>query len=125
MDRLLLLLFVALFQPCAASNNTTSDSTSRVSWVFEPDCGRGTVDLLYACLFTIFISTWTAQHLDIGPTFLRKFAFMCFGLVAPEAVAMIAINDYFKARILMKKIKDLGLQVSSNFVLNCSHQSTS
>jgi hypothetical protein len=36
-------------------------NNSRVGWVAEPE-GRGTAGLLYSCLFTIFLSTWTAYH---------------------------------------------------------------
>ena len=42
--------------------NTTS--TAKLTYVDEPD-GRGTVDLLWTCLGTVFLCTWTIQRLDI------------------------------------------------------------
>lgn len=42
---------------CATPNNTTN-------FVSFPDT-RGTLDILWSCLFTIFACTWTIQHLNI------------------------------------------------------------
>src|SRR5204862_325718 len=32
---------------------------------FHPPPIRGTMDILWSCLFTVFLCTWTAQHLNV------------------------------------------------------------
>lgn len=116
MDPFIHLVTFFLFQPCAAASNTTSDATSRRGWVSQPDSGRGTTDLLYACLFTILISTWTAMHLPVDfSEFYLKPVCMCGGLVAPEYISMVAINVHMRARQLFERVKELGPQVRMAF----------
>ena len=39
-----------------------------VTWQESPN-GRGTMDIIWSCLFTVFICVWTAVHLNVpAPT---------------------------------------------------------
>ncbi|KAF2488631.1 hypothetical protein BU16DRAFT_520362 [Lophium mytilinum] len=73
-------------------------------WRSEPD-GRGTASLLWSCIFTIFICTWSIIHIDVphpdrGWLFvpLEKCFYLGVGLVAPEIMSVLAIDDFFDTR---------------------------
>ncbi|KAI0707853.1 hypothetical protein C8Q76DRAFT_133316 [Earliella scabrosa] len=80
-----------------------------VSWQAEPQ-SRGTYTILTSCLSTLFISTWSALHLDIPESgkrgqsavmrFLDKLGWFAIGLLAPEYLLLLAFNQYMAARDL-------------------------
>lgn len=76
-------------------------NTTRVGWVAEPD-GRGTAGLVYSCLFTIFLSTWTAYHPDVKSTqakaFWDKVVSTAIFIFAPECLVWVAMNDWRHAK---------------------------
>lgn len=45
-------------------NTTCTAPTTRVNFVSSPDT-RGTLDILWSCVFTLIACTWTIQHLNI------------------------------------------------------------
>lgn len=82
--------------------NATIHTT--VGWVSDGDNKRSTISLLYNCLFTIFLCTWSAMHLNVPgekesqlQTFRRKCVWMLIGVLAPEYVAMSAIYEWHAA----------------------------
>ena len=84
-------------------HNTTTSAT--VGWVSDGDNSRSTITLLYNCLFTIFLCTWSAMHLNVPGQndtsfhiFLRKCRWMLGGVLAPEYVALMALNEWYNAR---------------------------
>ena len=91
------------------SNVQARNETLIHGWRSEPD-GRGTWSILWSCLATIFICTWSALHLDIPERhgrwylFLRNIRFMLLAAVAPEYILAISADTLFKARDLLKKI---------------------
>lgn len=83
--------------------NGASDP-GHIGWVAEPH-GRGTASLLYSCLFTIYICTWSAVHLNVpadgesSPAIvLRKLEWMVVAILAPEYAATNAFRDWTFAR---------------------------
>ena len=72
-------------------------------WIPEPP-GRGTWSIIWSCLATIFICTWSALHLDVpkrhGRWYLvfRKIRWMLVAVVAPEFVLAGAAENFFEAR---------------------------
>ena len=88
----------------ASTNNT------HVGWVSGPD-SRGTMGLLWSCLFTIFICTWSALHIDIPARddsnwkrFRLKFTYMAVAIVAPEYVTGVTVGDWLAVRKLRKSL---------------------
>lgn len=87
-------------------------------WV-STDCGRGTSDILWSCLATILLCVWTVIHLpvpeycgnsplskrqrivrsDVGPALIS--------VIAPEFLAISALNDLAHALQRKKSIKRL------------------
>jgi hypothetical protein len=70
--------------------NATGNAT--VSWQAQPTF-RGTWGILWACLATLLLCTWTAVHLNIPAPGKsekqpwRKIGWMIVGLLAPEIVS--------------------------------------
>ena len=71
-------------------------------WKPEPH-GRGTRSILWSCLATIFICSWSALHLRVpkchGQWYLyfRKFRYMALSILAPEVALCVAANNFFVA----------------------------
>lgn len=82
-------------------------------WVSEPP-GRGTWSILWSCLATMFICTWSALHLDVpkrhGRWFLifRKIGWMLIAATAPELVLYRCADNFFEARALLKHLRNRG-----------------
>ena len=80
-------------------------------WQADPS-GRGTWTILWTCLATIFICTWSALHLDIpkrhesGYLTLRKLSWMIIAAYAPEIVLYNAADSFFLAQQTSKYLKD-------------------
>ena len=97
------------------SNVQARNETLIHGWRSEPQ-GRGTWSILWSCLATIFISTWSALHLNVpkrhGRSYLlfRKIRWMLLAVVAPEAILAHSASHFFKARDLLKRISKGGNQ---------------
>jgi hypothetical protein len=83
-----------------------------VGWVSDGNNKRSTISLLYSCLFTIFLCTWSAMHLSVPSEsdsqlhiFLRKSKWMLVGVVAPEFIAAAAIQEMYAARMLTQSVR--------------------
>ena len=82
---------------------------AHVGWVPEPIV-RGTTSLVFSCISTIAICTWTALHLDV-PTdplkslFRYKLIIWVLVLLAPEVFPMAAFEDWHDAHALTKKMR--------------------
>ena len=98
----LLLFHLAVVSTASAANATSSGH--REGWQSQPD-GRGTFDILWASLFTIFLCTWTSLHLNVPSTnetylrqCLRKFRWMIQAIMGPEFIVAFATGQKVEAR---------------------------
>ena len=97
-------------------NATTSDLVH--GWV-STNCGRGTIDILWNSLFTIFLCVWTAIHPPIPcheqerPDSIKtkivrsKIGPSLMTLIAPEILSVVAIVELFEARWIAMKINKI------------------
>ncbi|KAG8533767.1 uncharacterized protein KY384_001508 [Bacidia gigantensis] len=106
-----LILFVLHLVVAAATNGTNPTNVSnatasgrRQGWVSQPD-GRGTFDILWSSLFTIFLCTWTSLHLNVPAPkekywqqCRRKFRWMLQAIMGPEFVVAFATGQKAEAR---------------------------
>ena len=85
----------------------------RHGWAPEPS-GRGTWSILWSCLATIFICTWSALHLDVPNhhgrwyLFFRKLGWMLIAATAPEIVLYNAADNFFESRDLLRHLRNQG-----------------
>lgn len=85
----------------------------RHGWAPEPS-GRGTWSILWSCLATIFICTWSALHLDVPKKhgrwylFFRKLGWMLIAATAPEIVLYNAADNFFESRDLLRHLRNQG-----------------
>ena len=106
-----LLLSVAL---CVHSVQARNDTLIH-GWTPEPS-GRGTWSILWGCLATIFICTWSALHLDVPKRqgrwylFFRKIGWMLIAATAPEFAVYKAARNFFEAKDLLKHLHSQGHQ---------------
>lgn len=84
------------------SNNTTG-------FVSSPNCGRGTVDLIWNCLSTLTLCVWSAIHPSLNtyyPT-LTKLGYCFTSVFVPEGQAVEAIDDLLNALALRKQVRQI------------------
>lgn len=115
-------------------NTTCTVPKTFVNYVSSPD-SRGTLDILWSCLFTILACTWTIQHLNIPEQrdrsrerkdgvywvwydfkwwvkgFWTNLKWMVFTIVAPEIILGKAIGDLYAAWDLKKEMKKVDHEV--------------
>lgn len=96
-------------------NRTVNEQ--RLGWVSEPE-GRGTASLLLSCLFTVFICTWTALHMNVPDKntselrwFFNKVGWVITGVIAPEVVSMGAFYELYTSRDITKDLNSFPMQV--------------
>lgn len=111
---LLALTPLPFVEAATGSSNSTSQ-TRREGWVSQPN-GRGTFDILWSCLFTIFLCTWVSLHLNVPAAhekyrhrFFRKMRWMCQAIMAPEFVLTFATGQKVEAKRSVELFKDLHL----------------
>ncbi|KAI4140097.1 MAG: hypothetical protein L6R39_005953, partial [Caloplaca ligustica] len=97
-----------------ADGNDTS-TVRRDGWVSQPN-GRGTFDILWSCLFTIFLCTWVSLHLNVPSMqetyrhqFSRKLRWMVQAIMAPEFVLGFATGQKVEANRSVEDFKNLPL----------------
>ena len=78
-------------------------------WQTEPN-GRGTWSILWSCLATIFICTWSALHLKVPEKhgqwrlFFHKMRLMLVAAVAPEWILCRAAKNWVEARKVFNRL---------------------
>ena len=99
-----LAICILLGDSVQARNETLIDG-----WVPEPD-GRGTWSILWSCLVTIVLCTWSALHLDVptstNPFYLfgQKIVWMCVITLMPEWVIAFEVRRFLHVRAMTKHI---------------------
>ena len=88
------------------SQQIPSGSDKLVGWVQE-NGGRGTLTLLWTCLFTTFLCTWVVNHprVDKRKHFrvLHKLVLTFKAFIAPELIAVEGAQEWTQARWLVAK----------------------
>lgn len=95
------------------SSNSTS-TTQVLGWVSSPD-GRGTIDIVWSCVFTTFLCSWSVLCLNVpalgdGPwhMFRRKIYLSGLAVIGPEFLFQIALGQWISARRSVKEFKASG-----------------
>ncbi|CAM6123519.1 unnamed protein product [Calypogeia fissa] len=93
------------------SNCTRPPPGSYFNFVAAPN-SRGTLQILWSCLFTLFTCIWTVQHLDIPPEDLHPYGeattkpiYSIMTLLMPEYLVGLALEEFLNARKSVKKMR--------------------
>ncbi|KAL9611131.1 MAG: hypothetical protein Q9167_004211 [Letrouitia subvulpina] len=88
-----------------SSSNFSLTKDGFVGWVPESP-GRGTLSLIVSCLTTIFLCTWVVIHARVSKRpflhRLHKFALFLKAIIAPEFIAVEALQEWFQAHRTVK-----------------------
>ncbi|KAF2110936.1 hypothetical protein BDV96DRAFT_650541 [Lophiotrema nucula] len=90
------------------NNSSGSASNEKQGWYSAPNY-RGTSDILWSCLITVFLCCWTAIHPTIpapNTTWtercLDRILILFWGVVAPETLIVLAGNEWTVASEIVK-----------------------
>lgn len=89
------------------------DKTLLHGWQPEPN-GRGTWSILWGCIATIIICTWSVLHLDVPNDhgalylFLRRVVWMVVAAIAPESILLVSAENFLIARDELKRLTKDG-----------------
>jgi hypothetical protein len=85
-----------------------SSNTTIEGWVSQGG-GRGTLDIVYTCVLTIFLCVWTSVCPNIPAItdsrfdrFRDKFNLACIGILGPDFLLCIAVGQRSSARRSLK-----------------------
>ena len=118
--------------------NVTQGLPPRPGWVGQ--CNqRGTLDIIWSCFSTIFISLWVMLHLNVPANHecfwtscFRKSIWRVLGAVAPETVLLASGGQWASAKRSVADMRDLGYSYdqwtlthafyadSGGFLLHCT-----
>jgi hypothetical protein len=77
-----------------------------VGFVPEPHCGRGTIGIIWSCLTTIFLSTWTSYHMGFSDTRVKTKIFeVALVVLFPEVMAARALEQSVNAWYFRKALR--------------------
>ena len=86
---------------------------TRRGWTSEPD-GRGTMQILWACILTMFLCSWSILCLNVPGTceskrlvLRRKIAMTMTSILCPEVPFGIALSQWLHARQAVRDIRSL------------------
>ncbi|KAI1778242.1 hypothetical protein F4818DRAFT_290998 [Hypoxylon cercidicola] len=90
------------------------ESGASQGWTSSPD-GRGTIDIIWSCLLTVFLCAWTSICVNVPPlgatplgNFWRKLLVFFETLAGPEFIFHTAIGEYVVARQSVRDFRDAG-----------------
>ncbi|MCJ1256716.1 hypothetical protein MMC24_004540 [Lignoscripta atroalba] len=96
-----------------SSSNSTD---ARLGWVDSPD-GRGTIDIIWGCMLTIFLCVWTVLTLNVPApdttlwAFTRnKIRWAILTFLGPEWLSGMAGAQWSIARRAKKQFRDEGIK---------------
>ena len=66
------------------------------SFAPEPNCGRGTLSIIWDCLATIFLATWTSTHMRVHVTgwLKERVETVLVFVLFPEGAAVTALDEF-------------------------------
>ncbi|KAK4163923.1 hypothetical protein QBC43DRAFT_354029 [Cladorrhinum sp. PSN259] len=111
-----------MFFAVAAAQNATAgkpdSSETVVSWYPTPTT-RGSLELVYSCLLTIFACTWTVLHLNVPARedgmwtrIIRKVKWMAITVLLPEFIFAKSICDL---RLALHDLSEFGVMIKQNY----------
>ena len=109
-----LLLAVTVYLLCGASTalptlHREGGAETMVGWQPNPN-RRGTLDIIFNCLFTIVACTWSVQHFNLPvpkdgfwTLFLRRARWFALAIIFPEVLLLQAVAERYTATMCRDK----------------------
>ncbi|KAJ9646205.1 hypothetical protein H2204_000868 [Knufia peltigerae] len=103
----------------------TNHTQEFVGWQESPNV-RGTMDIIWTCLFTVFICVWTAVHLNVPAPpgtdsaidlWLRRIKWVGNCCIVPEIVMMLAAGQWSFARSCWREMRDILAEQDSQVIM--------
>lgn len=101
--------------PAASYESQGIFAPDRFGWVDQPS-QRGTIDIIWSCLATLFVCVWVMLHLNVPAKddsnqtlFLRRVRWLVIAVLAPELVMLFASGQWASAK------RSVGEMKSSRF----------
>src|SRR5438034_2146754 len=99
-----ILCFYAVVCAGAEANCDHLDNKTVLGWVSQPE-GRGTVDIMISCCFTIFLCSWYCVCVNVPAeddtpwdSVRDKFSMCLVCALGPEFVLYISMGQWYSAR---------------------------
>jgi hypothetical protein len=80
-------------------------------WVSAPNT-RGTMDILWSCIITVFLCSWSVLYLNVSgnhgrrPSLLNKLSWVVFTIFFPEILATFAQNQWLSAQYSVSEFQN-------------------
>ena len=101
----------ALAMNITRDQDSTSHEISKQGWTSQPD-GRGTLDILWSCVLTISLCSWSIMCLNVPgrsessrQILWRKICLTILGILIPDQTLVVALGQWFSAR---QSVKDFN-----------------
>lgn len=106
--------FTTMFNITTLMAPVTGGGAARRGWVDQPN-QRGTMDIVWSCLSTLFICLWTMLHLNLPAPddgrwaiLWRKARWLLLGVLAPELPMLFAFAQWASAKRSVVDMHNLG-----------------
>lgn len=91
-------------------------TTKKLRWGKSPDT-RGTMDVLWTCAFTMFLSSWSTLCLNVPSpkdsalaVMHRRVWITCLCFLGPEFITFVAAGQWRSARISVRLYRESGIE---------------
>lgn len=90
-----------------------------IPFVPTPNCNRGTLDIIWSCLPTIFLSTWTCYHHTVANSvqFRLKLVLWLGVFIFPEWQCVLTLKELYDARAFRRAVHRLAAPGWRSFTL--------
>jgi hypothetical protein len=94
-------------------------SDDKVGFVSEPNRGRGTMGIIWSCLATITLCTYSALHLNIPKKasiwyrFKRTIGYTLVGILAPEYICAMATVNLIQSHKIRRVVRKRDITLTS------------
>ncbi len=99
-----------------AKTTGPEESVTVQGWTGTPD-RRGTLDIIWSCVLTISLCTWSVLCLNVPPkgepyhqTLRRKIMWAILSVAGPEGTFQLALGQWTSARSSVEKFHSLGYE---------------
>jgi len=100
----------------APSSTNNVPAQGHLGWVSQPN-QRGTMDIIWSCLATLFVCVWVMLHLNVPARddsnwtlFLRRTRWLVVAVLAPELVMLFASGQWASAKRSVSEMNASGFK---------------